>query len=240
MNIEHEVYKASRLLHWALQPEITPRSNEEYAELIRRYVGDLEFRQTVVTIAGGLGLEIIGGPREDYSLILAPTRESPFWMRPSDYRPNSKYSADNRLLDGLIQVAIVATVYPRNTDLLNDTNLTRNAVTVEEIETTLRQIVERLEEEARDQPDPTTEGLYEAWRIYKNRPAVQKTKDNRSAVSTTHRMIEYALEYLCKQRCFKRDGQTFQPLLRYQVLVQDYAATRIYKTVRDMLEKEEV
>jgi hypothetical protein len=240
MNMENEVYKASRLLRWALQPEIMPRSNEEYAELMRRYVGDLAFRQTVDTIAEGLGLEIIGEPRETYNLILAPTKESPFWMRPGDYRPTSKYSTDNRLLDGLIQVAIVATVYPRNTDLLNDTTLARNPVTVEEIETTLRQIVECLEEEARDQPDPSTEGLYEAWRVYKNRPAVQRTKDNRSAVSTTHRMIEYALEYLCKQRCFKRDGQSYQPLLRYQVLVQEYAATRIYKTVRDMLERESV
>jgi hypothetical protein len=238
MNTDSEVFKASRLLHWALQPEITPSSKDDYAELIRRYIGDLEFRETVDTIAAGLGLEILGEFREGYSLVLAPTKDSPFSMRPSDYRPHSKYSVDNRLLDGLIQVAIVATVYPRATDLLNDTTLARNAITVEEIETTLRQIVERLQEEARDQPDPGTEGLYEAWRVYKNRKAVQQTKDSRTAPYATTRIIEYALEYLCKQRCFKREGKAFQPLLRYQILVQDYAASHLYRTVQEMLEKE--
>jgi hypothetical protein len=116
--------------------------------------------------------------------------------------------------------------------------LRRNPVTVNEVEVTLRQIVERLEEVSRNNPDPVegVGGLYEAWRVYKNQPATKVTKNNRAAPWTTRRMIEYALEYLCRQRCFKKDGEIYQPLWKYQVLVQEYAASRVYQAIKRALD----
>jgi hypothetical protein len=155
-------------------------------------------------------------------------------MQLQNYRKSSNYTADNRLLDGLIHVAIAATVYPRDRDLLEDSTEYRKAVTVDEIESTLRQITERLEENNQDNRDPVegAKGLYEAWRVYKNRPATKETKDKRAAPRTTRRMIEEAFEDLCRQRCFKKIGETYQPLWRYQILVQEYAASRIYKAIQ--------
>jgi hypothetical protein len=228
---------AARLLQWALRPGEHPAKNDDYHELLERYLDRLEFRELVKSIASGLGLEIVGVPNHHSSMVLAPQTDSVFAMRPSDYRATATYSEDNRLLDGLIQVAIAATVYPRATDLLGDPMQVRNPVTVNEIETTLRQIVERMDDDARDKPDPIADGFYEAWRVYKNRLAARETKDNRAASWTTSRMIEYALEFLCKRHCFLKEKGTerYRALWRYQVLVQEYAASRVHETIKQRL-----
>jgi len=229
-----ELFYAGRLIQWALRPEANPMRNQEYSTLIERYLDHLDFRDAVKKITAGLGLNIIGEIRPGYSIVLAPTPDSVFLMRSHDYRSPTSSSEDNRLLDGLIHIAIAATVYPRATDLLTHSTMRRNPITVNDIEVTLRQISERLEENSRGDPDPLaegSEGVYEAWRVYKNRPATKETKDNRAAAGTTRRMIEKAFEYLCEQRCFRRDGENYQPLWRYQVLVQDYAASRVYQSV---------
>jgi hypothetical protein len=227
-----DLYLAGRLIQWALRPEASPSQNEEYNDLIELYLDRLDFREVVDKIADGLGLVILPDVRFGQSIVLAPKPDSAFLMRMRDYRSSANYKADDRLLDGLIHVAIAATVYPRATDLIGDS--WRSAVTVNEIETTLRQISERLEENSRDDPDPIegTEGLYEAWRVYKKRPPVEETRDGRSKMGTTRRMIEEAFEDLCRQRCFKKIDETYQPLWRYQVLIQEFAASRLYQAIQ--------
>jgi hypothetical protein len=231
-------FAAGRLIQWALRPGANPVRNDEYRLLIERYLDRLEFRSVVDSIAAGLGLQILNEVRPGYSLVLAPALGSVFATRSSEYRPTNS-RADQRLLDGLIQVAIAATVYPHSIDLFSDTTLSQNPITVDGIEITLRQITERLEEACRGNPDPTmegAEGIYEAWRVYKNQPAVKETGDQRAGRGTTYRMIEYALEYLCQQRCFKKNGELYQPLWRYQVLVQEYAASQMYQAIQAVIE----
>lgn len=233
-------FAAGRLIQWALRPNENPIRNDEYRILIERYLDRLEFRNIVDSIVAGLGLQILDEIRPEYSLILAPVIGSVFVTRSSEYRPTNS-SADQRLLDGLIQVAIAATVYPHSTDLFSDTTLSRNPITVNEIEVTLRQIAERFEEVSRGNPDPVmegVEGIYEAWRVYKNQPAIKEINGQRTIRGTTQGMIEYALDYLCRQRCFKKSGESFQPLRRYQVLVQEYAASRMYQAIQTIIESE--
>lgn len=234
-----DLYLAGRLIQWALRPEASPNQNEEYNELVELYLDRLDFREIVDKIAAGLGLVILPDVRLGQSIVLAPKPDSAFLMKMKDYRSSSRYTADDRLLDGLIHVAIAATVYPRGTDLIGDS--WRNAVTVNEIETTLRQIAEQLEENSRDNPDPIegAEGLYEAWRVYKNRPAIRETKDGHSAIGTTRRTIEDAFDDLCRQRCFKKIGETYQPLWRYQVLIQEFAASRLYQAIQQAINVKE-
>jgi hypothetical protein len=226
------LFYAGRLIQWALRPEASPNQSDEYNDLIERYLDRLDFREIVDKIADGLGLVVLPDVRYGQSVVLAPKPDSVFLMRMSDYRSSANYKADDRLLDGLIHVAVAATVYPCAADLIRDS--WRGAVTIDEIETTLREISERLEENSRDNPDPIdgAEGLYEAWRVYKKRPPVRETKDGRSAVGTTRRMIEEAFEDLCRQRCFKKIGETYQPLWRYQVLMQEFAASRLYQAIQ--------
>jgi hypothetical protein len=238
MNEPDEFYEAGRLIQWALQPDARPINNPEYHQLLNRYLDFLSFRAIVKSIATGLGLEVVG---EDLrGLVLVPTAMSIFAMKPSEYPTSS--TADDRLINGLIQVAIIATVFPRAQDLEEDPTIARPPISIDEVESTLREICERLEVESRDRPDPSVidraAGLDEAWRIYHSRADVKKTPRDRKSSKVTRTLIENGLEFLQVQGCFQLRNGKYQPNWRYRVMVQQFTATQIYKAVCNILEPE--
>lgn len=240
MTETNELYDAGRLIQWALQPDARPTAEPEYRELLNRYMDRLTFRSVVQEIAAGFGLRPLDA--DLHGLVLVPTEGSVFRMKPSEYRASS--GADDRLIDGLIQVAILATVFPRAQDLAEPATVARPPITVKEVELTLRQICDRIEEASRGQPDPSVEartaGVYEAWRVYQRRASVKETRDERKSPKATLTMIEHGLEFLRLQGCFQRtrhSGQ-YQPTWRYQMMVQEFTANQIYKAVRDLLERQ--
>src|SRR5262249_45373551 len=147
------------------------------------------------------------------------------------------------LLDGLAQVAIAATVFPRARDLDEDPDIVRAPVTIDEIEAQLRQLCERLFERARGTPDPDAgderRGLIEAWRVYMQRLDTMETRDSRKAMRATRRIIEYSLDRLREFGCFTQVRQgtdtAWQPTRRYQVMVQQLAATTVFQFVHEAL-----
>src|SRR5258708_36922312 len=98
-------------------------------------------------------------------MVVAPSEDSVFAVAPLNYRPSG--STDERLIDGLIQVAIVATIYPNAQDLEDDATLVRPAIPVDDVEATLQNIYNQLEEPAPRQPDPPLADLeaghHDAW-----------------------------------------------------------------------------
>jgi len=240
-----DVYSASRLIHWGLRVRDRPAQRPEYRDLIDRYIDHPAFRELVQRIAEGLGLCVLDA--NEHGIVLGPSSESPFALRPADFRGSAYTGADDRLLDGLVQVAIAARIFPRARDLEEDATFARQPVTIEEIEEMLRDLCERLEEEAKGQPDPAASeelaGLYEAWRVYQSRVATKETSGRRRAQGTTHRMIERGLDRLCEFGCFVKqetgEDQSYQPTWRYQVLVKELAGARVYEYVRSVLDRSE-
>lgn len=235
------VWHAGRLVHWGLRPQARPAQETEYRELVERYFDDGAFRTTVRELADGLGLHVLDV--SEHGVVLAPQDDSIFALRPADFRPGSS-KVDDRLLDGLAQVAIAATVFPRARDLDEDPDIVRAPVTIDEVETQLRQLCQRLSEEAREAPDPDAEderrGLIEAWRVYMQRLDTMETRDSRKAMRATRRIIEYALDRLREFGCFTqvRHGAeaAWQPTRRYQVMVQQLAGTNLFQLVREALD----
>jgi hypothetical protein len=146
-------------------------------------------------------------------------------------------------VDGLVQLAIAATIFPRDRDLDEDSTLARPATTIEEVEETLATICRRLEEESRGRPDPSAAeedvGLYEAWRVFKRRLRAMETRDDRKAQRTTRRAVEYGLDRLRDLGCFTKSPQgdnfSFQPTYRYQVMVKQLAATAAFQTLQRIM-----
>jgi hypothetical protein len=235
------VWHAGRLVQWGLRPLARPAQEPEYRELVERYFDDGAFRTTVRELADGLGLHVLDV--SEHGVVFGPSEDSIFALKPADFRPGSS-KVDDRLLDGLAQVAIAATVFPRARDLDEDPDIVRAAVTVDEIEAQLRQLCERLSEEARSAPDPNAEderrGLIEAWRVYMQRLDSMETRDARKAMRATRRIIEYALDRLREFGCFTQVRQgaetAWQPTRRYQVMVQQLAGTTLFQLVRDALD----
>jgi hypothetical protein len=235
------VWHAGRLIQWGLRPLARPAHEAEYRELVERYFDDGAFRTTLRELADGLGLQLLDV--SEHGVVLAPQDESIFALKPADFRPGSS-KVDDRLLDGLAQIAIAATVFPRARDLDEDPDLVRTPVTVDEIEAQLRQVCERLSAEARGEPDPDASdenrGLIEAWRVYLQRLDTMETRDARKAMRATRRIIEYGLDRLREAGCFTqvRHGgeQAWQPTRRYQVMVQQLAGSALFQLVREALD----
>jgi len=235
---------AGCLLQWALRPRARPTTDVEYRQLLERYLDSLPFREIVCAIAEGLGLQVV--EVSSLGMVLAATGDSVFTMTATDYR--SSTSADDRLLEGLVQIAIAATVFPRAQDLEEDPTIARPAITAEEVEATLRDICARLEETSSGQPDPSLEaqttGLYEAWRVYHDKASAKTTSGTRASPATTTRFIERGLEFLQHQGCFieetRRRRRAYRPTWRYQVMVQEWSASRMYEIVRALLEGKDI
>ena len=232
-------WHAGRLIQWGLRPLARPAQEAEYRELVERYYDDGVFRATVRELSDGLGLFLLDV--SEHGVVLAPQEGSVFQLKPADFRPGSS-KVDDRLLDGLAQVAIATTVFPRARDLDEDADIVRPPVTVDEVEAQLRHICEQLAAEARGKPDPDaadeSRGLAEAWRIYLRRLETMETRDARKAMRATRRVIEYSLDRLREMGCFTQvrqgDDQEWQPTRRYQIMVQQLAATAIFRLVSDV------
>jgi len=236
--VSEKTRDAARLVQWGLRVRARPAQEPEYKRLVDLYHDDPHFRTAVRAVADGLGITLVDVG--DYGAILAPHDDSVFALRGADFRPTSS-SVEDRLLDGLIQLAIAATVFPSSRDLEDDPAIARPPVTVSEIETGLRTLCERLAEAAAGQPDPVQghEGFEEAWRIYHRRLAAMETKDGSSARRTTRRLVEINLERLREHGGFTRDQRgdepSYQPTYRYQALVRELAANEALHRVRDVL-----
>ncbi len=237
---DNETYQAGRLVQWALRVRARPIQDVEYSSLINRYLDNSQFRDTVRQLTDGLGLRIL--EVGELGMIVGPQLDSAFAMPASAFHP-TRATAEERLLDGLVQVGIAATIFPRSRDLNEDATYARPAVTIEEIEQTLRVICDHYEEQAKSQPDPETaeheKGLKEAWRIYQGRSFVGATKDGRSSRGSTHRMIERNLDRLTELGCFVKDnngsGARYQPTFRYQVQVKELAAAVVFQRIQACL-----
>lgn len=241
-DIGEQVYNAGRLLQWGLRPSSRPVQEQEYRELVARYLDHPDFRAVVKEVATGLGLTVLDVG--ELGMVLAPTENSVFATRPSDLLNRTR--AEDRLLDGLVQVAIAATVFPRAQDIEETALTARPPVTIDEIEESIRGLCKQLEDESRNRPDPTADeavaGLYEAWRVYNKRSPTRDTPDNRQAARATRRIIEANLEALREWGCFTSSEQggvaRFQSTWRYQVLVKELAASTLHEKVRQLLAKE--
>lgn len=226
-------YLAGRLIHWGLQGRARPAQEEEYRRLLEKYLDQSDFREITREVARGLGLQILeAGP---LGMVLGTSGESTFTYKPSDFRNTAR--AEDRLIDGLVQVALAAAVFPRAQDLQEDPGVARPPVSVDDIDATLRALCERLGEKAKTAPDPEATGLYEAWRAYQQRPSVKETGDDRAAFRSTRRVIETALERMTQLGCFTNpeNKDAYQPTWRYQVLVRELAAQTLWTRIREVL-----
>jgi hypothetical protein len=235
---DDEAFSVGRLIQWGLQVKARPATEPEYQTLIDRYLDQTSFRHCTQQVARGLGLMILDVGA--FGLVLGPMTDSVFALAGGAFHPTA--STDDRLLDGLVQVAIAATVFPTARDLQDDPTVVRPPVTVDEVDDTLRRLCDDLAERSRQQCDPAavdeTAGLTEAWRVYQRRLNAHDTTSQRQSPRSMRRIIERNLDRLRDLGCFLRQGNeqaTWQPTHRYQIHVCELAATQLYQAVQKSL-----
>ncbi len=240
-NDDRDAFLAGRLIQWGLRPKAIPFNEPEYRELIDGYIDRPAFRALVREIADGLGLVVLDA--SDRGIFLGTQDNSVFGLKPSDFR-GSRSTADDRLLDGLVQVAIAATIFPRQQDLDEDSLEAKPPITCREVDDLLRKLCAEHKQRTSDDPDAAVDdmhrGFHEAWRVYEARPAVRTTGQGSMAANSTQGLIRRHLYQLVDHGCFVASGQEpderFRPTLRYQILVKQLASTTLYRHVQSLLD----
>lgn len=240
MSEDDDAFRAGRLIQWAINVKAIPYNEPEYRELLDRYIDDSSFRNLVRRFADGLGLTVLEA--HDRGLFLGTQDGSVFAQTPSEFR-GSRPSTDDRLLDGLVQVAIAATIYPRQQDLDENSLEAKRPVTVGEIDETLRTLCAEHKRRGVENHDRTSDeidqGLHEAWRVYENRPGIKMTAQGNLSPASMQFLIRRHLQILVDHGCFivssQGNSELYRPTLRYQIQVKELAATKLYRQMQSMM-----
>ncbi|WGP13698.1 hypothetical protein [Streptomyces sp. SH5] len=230
---------AARLIAFGLRPRVTPSRDDDYKELALRYRNDEGFRLLTDRIGKGLGLTMLGSERGTDSIALAALEGSVFETKLDEYAKRARYRGERgdteRVLHGIIHLAIAALAFPRPQDLARDGYIGRvNADLVDAtVRDTCRLLRERasLDDEGIDTPSDTPE-LEAVWHAYTRRPETSRTKDSRAALNSTRAMVGRALNFLTDSGFLTAVGDpkegAYRTTSRYQLQVRELAATQAF------------
>jgi hypothetical protein len=222
---------AARLVSFGLHPKLLPARDAEYAGLLHRYRDEPPFARLADAVATGLGLVVLEVSTRA-GMALAAAEDSVFAVRMGDYARRATADSGDRFLHGLAHLAAAAMAFPRPADLADDGYIGR--ITVNGVDSFVRQACRRLEERAEKQgenTDPATGApdLEAAWRVYARRSATGATKDARRLAGSTTGIIAKALTFLVDSGFLQRTGDeaggTFRTTARYQLQVRDMAGS---------------
>jgi hypothetical protein len=231
---------AATLIGFGLRPRLRPAKEQGYRDLVTRYRTEPDFRLLVERTGRGLGLRVLGAAA-DTGLALAAASGSVFETRMEDYVRFSKQRGESeKLLHGIIHLAIAALAFPRPDDLANNEYVGR--VSAESVDRAVRDACDRLREKAAesdasgDAPTNTPE-LDKVWAAYARRPEASRTKDGRLALNSTKGMITRALAFLTDQGLLTLvgaadadgSGAWYRTTQRYQLQVRELAGTAAFE-----------
>ena len=164
-----DIEAAAQLVALGMRPKQLPARDAVYAELVARYGQDDDFNAAVQAVAAGLGLVVLAVGRQT-GIVLAAQEDSVFEIKMDEYAKRAAFGGRRgaeKVIHGVIHMAVAALGFPRPDDLANDTYVGR--VSVEQVDAMVREACRVLEERARaadanDDPLEDAPALERAWR----------------------------------------------------------------------------
>ena len=225
---------AAELVRYGCQPRRRPLADARYRDLLQRYRMDSAFRERVDAIAQGLGVEVIAAHSQE-GLVLHAVDGGLFTYRLKD---DVRRTSLQRLVTGLVHVAIAARVYPTEHDL-DDESVKR--IGVGEVDEFLRHLVEELRKASHGEdglpvPDAAVDAV---WRLYAGRPSCKPTARGRGLTQlSTQNVIREVLEWLVHQGMALHAPEFgaghYRLLHRFRLQVREAAALPAFETLRDI------
>ncbi|WP_427885588.1 hypothetical protein ACQHIV_24860 [Kribbella sp. GL6] len=216
------------LIGCGLRPKWRPAADSDYRTLLGRYRTDTEFRGAVDSVLEGLEVQVLS--ESDLGLVLGVRRESVFAFRLTDL-PNVTGVSD-RLLVGLVSVAVAAFAFPTPADFDDDRV---RWVSVDEIERFVRDVCEQVKRNP-DLASRQEESFEEAWRTFDRLSPGYKAdkgrgKARRSPASSTY-WVASVLGWMVDQGLARPDAsrgpEAFQLLERFRIQARELAGNATY------------
>jgi hypothetical protein len=222
---------AATLLRFVLQGRpLTDGS--DYGLLYRQYRTDATFRELVDAVASGLGLVVLGSPPT--GMVLSPNEGSPFDFRLTDLRPS--WTADERLVAGLVLLGIAALKYPREEDL--DEVGSPKILSIDQVEKFMRDAIKPI---AATEAEVGSIESYaaSAAEAYERMPGVLRTeKKGQRKRGCTTKVVADVFDLLAEQKLARpapRYGKDAYVLTdRFRVQVGTIAGSEALKTMRGL------
>jgi len=230
-NIASIAHDAGRLITFALRPTQTPWTVREYAELLRRYEEDSDFRAIVDGVTEGMGLRIVDVSRNGF--FFTANEGSPFRLTIDDYKPNM--SAQDRVLHGVIQVAVAAFSFPKAEVLDQDDNVAPAQISPGGLAEYIRKFAET---EAARFPSDTVEENEEsrAWREALARALTMETSSGKESAKSLTGMCRQALDFLERQglmRTVSDEKNIFQGTTAFRIRLKYYGGHELLTLMRN-------
>ncbi|GAA1524561.1 hypothetical protein GCM10009827_046370 [Dactylosporangium maewongense] len=228
-----DVWSAAELVAFGLRTGARPTDGNTYGQLLERYRTNTAFRDAVDTVAGGLGLVVLGAPART-GLVLSTQPGSVFALRMADLRGGSM-SADDKLIAGLVVLGIAAYAFPHDVDL--DTTDVK-IVEVAALDRFVRDAADRVLALTGD-PDTVDGQARRAAEVYR-RTAAFKPKDRLPgpARGCTQFAVLEVLGWLVERGAARQVPQmgagSFQLTDRFRLLVADVAGGEALEALRSV------
>jgi hypothetical protein len=214
-----------QLIAFGLDPRLSPGRSGEYQEHVTRFRSDPDFRERVVTVAGGQGLDILDCSPV-YGLVLAASgTDSPYYMRLDDY---AAMSAEERHLNAFVFLAIATACYP-TADALDADDGPLPQITVSQVLRLMNRMADRIRERCKDQDPPVAEPQVEPlYRLVLRWREGDTTGDERSNPHVKAGMVRRALKWLVANGLADEIGtakDAFRIRSRFRLHVKDAVAS---------------
>lgn len=201
--------KCGRLIQFALRSKLLPADDLEYLELVREFLSNGAFQENTNSFALGLGLRLLSASTQS-GLVLGTTTDSPFQLHRDDYG-HSRMSASERIVQGLVHLAIAAWCFPRAEDLREADDVLPARITVEQIVEYLHALCEEFKaREERGTGVPNAE-VRMAWQHVLALGKFADSADGRNSFATLAGKIRFALNFLTDHGFLKREGSDARP-----------------------------
>jgi hypothetical protein len=224
--------RSGRLMRFALRPRLSPSDDVEYLQLVREFLSNADFQEVTNAFALGLGLRILNASTQS-GLALGTTMESPFQLQREDY--NARMSASDRIVQGLIHLAIAAWCFPRAEDLREADDVLPARLTVDQLVEYLHTLCEELK--AREERG-VAESIAEvriAWQYILALGKYADSTGGRGSSATLAGKVRHALNFLTDHGFLKREGPDTRPswLARptFRIHVREFAGHEAFTIV---------
>ncbi|MCP5524069.1 MAG: hypothetical protein H7A46_21235 [Verrucomicrobiales bacterium] len=230
-NLATTAHDAGKLVGFALRPRQTPWTSTEYAGLLERYESDSQFRAIVDGLTEGLGMRIVDVSTQ--GLFLSAAEGSPFRLAAEDYRQGM--SAQDRVLHGVIQVAIAAFTFPKADVLDQDDTVAPAHITPTKLAEYIRNFAEAHAAKS-PQEDQEEESVHRrTWREALARAVTMETSGGKESSRSLTGMCRYALNFLESQglmRVVDAENSVYQGTTAYRVRLKYRAAHELLTLMR--------